>query len=278
MPFPYSAQLFISITHCESYTFTKKGVLESPQEGNCIFQLLSGKCNLIYKDKTTPLPARTVLLLARNIACTLECETTCQGILLHFTHSRTPISFDLNHLCLQASSVDTFFGYKKKLCLLSDQESIHITLSSILYEWEHRQPERDMMLRLLLNELIIRLARSYFAHRKPNGIQFLAQAREYILQNYQRPLTIDDIADAVGISRSYLSMLFSRHMSRTIVEYIQAVRCDHAAFLLSTTHFSIIDIAVEVGFNNRQHFARTFGKFYGMSPNSFRQAHSLEKT
>ena len=75
-----------------------------------------------------------------------------------------------------------------------------------------------------------------------------------------------------GISRSYLAQLFATHLGYSTVEYIQAVRCgDQAAYLLRTTRFAIVDIALEAGFNSRQHFARTFRRIYGKTPNAYRR-------
>ena len=50
---------------------------------------------------------------------------------------------------------------------------------------------------------------------------------------------------------------------------------DHAAYLLNTTSLPIIDIAMETGFNNRQHFTRTFGKLYGMPPHEYRHVNHV---
>ena len=131
------------------------------------------------------------------------------------------------------------------------------------------------MLTSLLQEFFIRLARSFHAHNRPTGIQYLTSACDYIKQNFQEPLTLEKIAAHVGISRSYLAQLFSTQLNRSVVEYIQTVRCDHAAYLLNTTSLPIIDIAMETGFNNRQHFTRTFGKLYGMPPHEYRHVNHV---
>jgi len=52
---------------------------------------------------------------------------------------------------------------------------------------------------------------------------------------------------------------------------VHAVRCDHAAKLLTTTGFPIIEIAMDSRFNNRQHFARVFREIYGVTPSVYRK-------
>lgn len=152
-----------------------------------------------------------------------------------------------------------------------DREYIRITFSAIEYEMHHEEQERDRMIHLTLQEFLIKLARSFHAHERPAGVQFLSVARAYIRQHFQQTMTVEEIAAHAGISRSYLTQLFATHLGYSTVEYIQAVRCDQAAYLLRTTRFAIVDIALEAGFNSRQHFARTFRRIYGKTPNAYRR-------
>ncbi len=211
-------------------------------------------------------------MLGRDTTARLISEPgqSCEYTLLRYAHTYARPNLDLNHLCLDVSSIDSFLGQKGRFCVLDDKEYAYLVMGALQYEWNNRQLERDPMILSLLQELFIKLSRSYHANNRVTGISHLTKARAYILERYHRPLTLDEIARVAGISRSYLTELFKHYMKRSVVNYIQAVRCDHAAYLLSTTSFAIIDIAVETGFNNRQHFARTFQKVYGISPHEYR--------
>lgn len=251
--------------------------LKTSNTENCFLQIISGRMVIQHKSRRHTLAARSVVALGRNTSVLLEpqAQQSCQLILLFLHHAPAAPNINLNFLCLHVSLVDVFFGRKTRFCILTDQEHIYVTFHAILYEWEHDQPERDTMLTSLLQEFFIRLARSFHAHNRPTGIQYLTSACDYIKQNFQEPLTLEKIAAHVGISRSYLAQLFSTQLNRSVVEYIQTVRCDHAAYLLNTTSLPIIDIAMETGFNNRQHFTRTFGKLYGMPPHEYRHVNHV---
>ena len=277
MPYPYIKNLPLWPSHCGIMTIREDYCLKTSNTENCFLQIISGRMVIQHKSRRHTLAARSVVALGRNTSVLLEpqAQQSCQLILLFLHHAPAAPNINLNFLCLHVSLVDVFFGRKTRFCILTDQEHIYVTFHAILYEWEHDQPERDTMLTSLLQEVFIRLARSFHAHNRPTGIQYLTSACDYIKQNFQEPLTLEKIAAHVGISRSYLAQLFSTQLNRSVVEYIQTVRCDHAAYLLNTTSLPIIDIAMETGFNNRQHFTRTFGKLYGMPPHEYRHVNHV---
>ncbi len=277
MPYPYVKNLPLWPSHCGTMTIQEDYCLKTSNTENCFLQIISGRMVIQHKSRRHTLAARSVVALGRNTSVLLEpqAQQSCQLILLFLHHAPAAPNINLNFLCLHVSLVDVFFGRKTRFCILTDQEHIYVTFHAILYEWEHDQPERDTMLTSLLQEFFIRLARSFHAHNRPTGIQYLTSACDYIKQNFQEPLTLEKIAAHVGISRSYLAQLFSTQLNRSVVEYIQTIRCDHAAYLLNTTSLPIIDIAMETGFNNRQHFTRTFGKLYGMPPHEYRHVNHV---
>lgn len=275
MPNLEAKRIPVWLTQCEVLTLTGPYLLTTGKDENCLVQLRTAKCSAVRDQQVQPLPANTVILLGRSTSVLLQCADTqpYECLVLRYRHTFSQPSLDLNLLCLTISSVDSFLGQKTRFCVLSDHEYIYMTLSALCYEWSHQEPDRDAMILSLMHELFIKLSRSFHAHNQPTGIRYLNIARAYIQKRYQYALTLDEIAEHAGISRSYLTQLFSQHMNRTVVNYIQAIRCDRAGYLLSSTRFPIIDIAIETGFNSRQHFARTFEKVYGLSPSAFRQLH-----
>ena len=277
MPYPNIKKLPLWPSICKIVIIQKPLTIETSNVENCFLQIISGKAAVCFETKRHTLTARSIVVLGRNTSIILEPQEKqeCQFYLLFLQHSISLPHIDLNRLCLNISLVDSFFGRKTRFCVLTDQEYIYITFSSILYEWEHDYPERNNLLSSLFNEFFIKLARSFYAHNHPTGIQYLTIAREYIKQNFQESLTLEKIAGHTGISRSYLAQLFSTYMNRSVIEYIQAIRCDHAAYLLSTTNLAIIDIAIETGFNSRQHFTRTFSKIYGLCPYEYRHINHI---
>lgn len=273
MPYSYAANLLLWPVSCKTVSVSTSQLISAGSADNCFILLLSGKVDIVYEAKTCPLEMESIAVMGRNISITVEKkgDHPCQLLLLRLATVDKPPYIDLNHLCLTIPMIDSFFTYKERFCILKDKENIRFTLNAILSEIYERKPEWEQMVIVKLQEFLIYLARSFYAHDHITGIQLLSTAREYIRNHYREILTVDQIASCVGISRSYLAQLFATHLQYSTVDYIQAVRCDHAAYLLRTTRFTILDIALEVGFNSRQHFARTFAKIYEITPSQYRK-------
>lgn len=273
MPYPYSSILPIWIHTCKQGVIGDSMQLESNPEDNFLLQINSGHCDATMKGETKALGARSLLFLGRNRTVTLTSppEQECRYTLLGLHRVQSAPYLDLNRLCFSAPLVDSFFAQKGRFCVLEDRQFINMSLGEIRYEWENDLSERDAALRGTLENLFVRLARSFFSQHHVESSRYITQAKSNIHKYFQQPLTVESIAEGIGISRSYLEALFKRYMRGSFVDYVHAVRCDHAAKLLSTTGFPIIDIAMDSGFNNRQHFARVFKEIYGVTPSNYRK-------
>lgn len=100
----------------------------------------------------------------------------------------------------------------------------------------------------------------------------MAEACLYIMQNCTEPLTLEEVAKQIGISRSYFSHLFKDYTQTTFVDYLTKERIRKAEVLFLGPKKKLIDIAFECGFTSISSFNRTFKKIKGMSPKEFRNA------
>ena len=273
MPYPFLTKLPIWIQTCELGSIDTSLCLRCDEEQNYIVQIISGHCNVLWHNEKRSMSARSLLFLGRSTHAELvrSAEQECRYVLLALKMVQSAPYLDLNRLCLAAPLVDSFFAQKTRFCVLEDRQYINMALGEIRYEWENGLGEKETALRSTISNLLVRIARCFYSQNCFTGIKYVTDAKKCIYQYFQQPLTVDFIAAEIGISRSYLEALFSRYMRGSIVDYVHAVRCDHAAKLLSTTGFAIIDIAMDSGFNNRQHFARVFREIYGTAPSDYRK-------
>lgn len=93
----------------------------------------------------------------------------------------------------------------------------------------------------------------------------------YISSNYSYPITIEDIARYVGVSRSHLFRSFETIVNQSPKEYLTQFRLKQACYLLEHSSLSITAIANSVGFDNGLYFSKTFHKNKGLSPSAYRQ-------
>ncbi len=115
-----------------------------------------------------------------------------------------------------------------------------------------------------------------------NGDLIAGQPEETILEELQNQsdelrkatgndISIQDIADELGISRYHLCRVFKESQGMTLLEYIAEIRMRHAKQLLEETDLSVSEVARQVGFNNVTYFHKRFKQSFGITPNQIRK-------
>ena len=99
----------------------------------------------------------------------------------------------------------------------------------------------------------------------------VAEAVEYIKKNYHKDIALQDVAEKVEMSPSYLSSLFKIEMEQSFTEYLNQVRVDMSKDILLNTHLKTYEVAEKVGFSDNSYFIRMFKKYTGMKPNEFKK-------
>ena len=102
---------------------------------------------------------------------------------------------------------------------------------------------------------------------------YIKESINFIEQNFQNSITIEDIAAQCGINRSYLGRIFHSSTGRSPQEFLIRYRMTKAAELLKLTSLSIGDIGSAVGYENALHFSRAFKNVYGVAPREWRMQH-----
>lgn len=99
----------------------------------------------------------------------------------------------------------------------------------------------------------------------------------YLENNFEKPITVDDVAKAFYVNPFYLQHLFKKTISYSIYEYILKLRLEKSESLLVLDNCSISEIAEKVGFKSVNNFIRFFKSKTGITPLSFRKAHGQIK-
>lgn len=102
-----------------------------------------------------------------------------------------------------------------------------------------------------------------------SSTQYVLNAIKYIQFHFSQDISIDDIADSVGVSRSHLYRVFMSNVGQSPIDYLTDYRINEACQLLRTSQLSIAEIAVSVGFFDQFYFSRVFKKRKGMPPSRY---------
>ena len=175
------------------------------------------------------------------------------------------------------------FKYVKKALNLS-QRGLHIT-------GETRNKVSEIMLRLpyessfkklnLLYEILDAIGKSptpnFLASKNYLDSRFISNSKrinkvhEYMMENYQRVITLKELADLVHMAISSLCRYFKAETGYTISEYLNKIRIDYARRLLMNPDLSVLNICFDCGFNNLSHFNKQFRRHTNLTPTSYKK-------
>ena len=162
----------------------------------------------------------------------------------------------------------------------SSYNSFGDLFSKIYQEFTYRENGYLDMIRAYVVELIIKIFRKMSAVSHPEMFNRQAQivdvTLDYLRQNYQKHLSLDDLAAHLNISKYHLSRSFPERIGCGLNAYIHSLRADHAATLLASTQISVTQVGFDSGFESSSTFFRAFKQQYGVSPRQYRD-HSQNK-
>jgi AraC-like DNA-binding protein len=100
----------------------------------------------------------------------------------------------------------------------------------------------------------------------------IGPALKLIHENPERPWTLSDLGQRVGLGRSVFSARFTKLVGQSVHRYVIERRMAEAAFLLETSDESIARIASGIGYETAAAFSKLFHRYHGLSPGRYREA------
>ncbi len=104
------------------------------------------------------------------------------------------------------------------------------------------------------------------------GDEAVRRACELIESAYAEPVTLDDLARAAKVSKSYLLKLFRQNLGTTPYDHLLRYRITRAKELLAETDYKVGKISELVGFNSESNFSYRFSRMVGQSPRAYRES------
>ncbi|MTI47134.1 response regulator [Sporosalibacterium faouarense] len=99
----------------------------------------------------------------------------------------------------------------------------------------------------------------------------IIEAIEFIKENYNKNVSLRDVAKNLNMSYHYFSKFFKESIGKNFVDYVTDIRMSKAKELLENEDYSIKAISFDIGYNDPNYFSKIFKKYFGMSPTEFRQ-------
>lgn len=130
-------------------------------------------------------------------------------------------------------------------------------------------PQTDVI--AILQESLYRLSGMIRQPEADGEQSYVGQALRYIEEHYAEDISLDLVAEKIGISPFYLSRLFRSEKGESFVEYLTGIRMQTAVRLAKETRMSIREIAARTGYGSPTYFCRVFKKYTGSTIGDLRE-------
>lgn len=261
------AQEQVSLSRVLRFMYVAEGSLSLCLFSNGAFkqEILQGElvfidCNVSYGVTTSE---------KTKIYC-LEFEPTLRDGYNPFdVQTMMPLSLDmmlantnLKHLTQNAGGV----------YVITDSFGVAVAMKNLIFAYQDgiRSSEDACRAQALTALFFTEVAKS--AEVPTQGyVNYVKRAYAYVQKNMQKSLRLEDVANAVGLNKTYLASQFKKYTGKTVMEAAREVRLLKSVQLLKESNLSVTEIATAVGFSYTQ-FLYEFKKAQGVSPAEFRKA------
>ncbi len=198
------------------------------------------------------------------------------------------ISFDssiieANMLSYEAEILYMFYVQSEnKIKLFTPEHPSYLSISRAMGEAYDEYLSKDVCYKLLVRSNIYRIMTEllrYYCVAKTDddknlyhNVLRLRPVISYISEHSSEKITIENLAEIIMVSPDYFTKMFKKSIGKTPIDYINAIRVNHAIQLLIDTAESMPEIAERVGFCNANYFHRIFKQYMNTSPLAYRKA------
>lgn len=122
----------------------------------------------------------------------------------------------------------------------------------------------------VINDVTLKLIDMISILSNDKHTSLIRKAKDFIHQNYSKDISVEDIAESILISASYLSTIFKNSVNCTVTEYINKVRIEESIELMRQRELTMQEIAKSIGFSNSSYFTKVFKKYMNVTPIHYR--------
>lgn len=123
----------------------------------------------------------------------------------------------------------------------------------------------------LMQKLCERMQSANLDAISPGNRRHCARAKAYISQNIDRRITVAEIAEAIGVSKNYLTNVFSSSEGIPLTEYINRSKLSYMMILVRRYGYTLAQAGKHVGFTDVNYISRIFKRYYGMTVTEYKQ-------
>lgn len=161
---------------------------------------------------------------------------------------------------------------------------LHQGIDLLFYEMSQQSLGYQLMVKSYLYQLLGNIFREScfledlsFSIQNGKKISQLKHALDIIETQYATPLSLENISKSVGMSPKYFCKFFKEMTHKSLIEYINDYRIEHACYQLLHSDFPITSIAHNCGFNDFSYFIKTFKRYKNTTPKQYRIQNQMNR-
>jgi AraC-like DNA-binding protein/mannose-6-phosphate isomerase-like protein (cupin superfamily) len=248
------------------------------KKGNAVFEIAGQPAAIGPNDIVIIKPKQEHKFIVKS-------ETGCEFIVLHFEFSNqvnnefSKVSLEDFLNFVRGKESGAFLSLK-----VSQKNEIIVLLNRILKEKDSTEIGSEFLNYLMVLELFVLISRALkmewensIKDKSPKLKELIHISAKYINNNFERDISLGDIAKFVFLSPSYFTRAFKEEMGISPINYLLKTRIERSKELLADTSLRISEIALSVGFSNQQRFNEIFKKYSKFTPLQYRKHREQEK-
>lgn len=230
-----------------------------------LFYIVRGKGSFFIHNREVPVKQNDLVIINPNVEHTEKSNEL--DSLEYIALGIEGIAFTLPDT--EDEPTASLFTYQ------GERDEVLFYLDRILHEIQHNVEGFEIVCRNIIEILIVKLKRaknlSVEAHKSQNLSQSVALVKQYIDQNYQYPITLDDLSDVGNINKYYLIHKFKEDLNTSPIKYLNQIRVEKAKDLLETSNYTIAAISNFSGFSSQSFFSQVFRRETNQTPSEYRE-------
>jgi AraC-like DNA-binding protein len=243
------------------------GITRTLQHHAMIF-VCEGNGNFVIGGSRYPLKKGMLFYIPPGVPHTIEprAHNPKHYMTVHFSGSRMILDPDGKWKYLEnIQTLHQLWAQK-----ITDYAPLEELFKELLDTWNNKGPSYEFVAATYLRQLFIWLTQNNIKQSKNHAMSLkIDQTIEYMRQNINRKVTLEELSGKARVSTFYLSRAFKEATGYPIIMYFNKMKIDKAKELFIEGNKKVKEVAYELGYTNEFYFSRIFKRIEGLSPSEF---------
>lgn len=226
-----------------------------------------GRGNAIVENKRLQFKEGMICYISPNVQHTIEVDNEEQISFLSVHFSYADVDFSNNKWNIRDGQQILAPYFVREL---RDYYHINDTFKKLVESWNLKLPGYDFIAKALLQQLIYEIYQNLRRENKNYSVSLkIEKIIEYMRQNIDKKVTLNELSDMTQLSYTYLSRVFKETTGYSLIGFFNKMKVDKAKEYIIDGDKKVKEIARMLGFTDEFYFSRIFKKIEGVSPLEF---------